>query len=109
MKREVKLRSITAYQLARCMRKGYQIYAVQVGFTKSKDKVSALEEIPVVQEFKDVFPEDIPRLLPKRSLNFTIERVPGATPVSKEPYRTSILELTELKIQLQELLDKGYI
>ena len=56
VKREVNLRSITTHQLARCMPKDCQIYVVHVGFTNSKDKVSALEEIPIIQEFKDVFP-----------------------------------------------------
>eukprot|EP00253_Pinus_taeda_P021056 PITA_21056 len=57
----------------------------------------------------DVFPEEIPRLPPKRDIDFTIELVPAAAPVSRAPYRMSIPELTELKMQLQELLDKNYI
>eukprot|EP00253_Pinus_taeda_P010917 PITA_10917 len=62
-----------------------------------------------VQEFADVFPEEIPGLPPRRNIDFTIELVPGAAPVSRAPYRMSVPELTELKIQLQELLDKDYI
>lgn len=53
--REVMLCPIIAYQLGKCMCKGYQIYAVQVGYTNSKDKFFALDQIPVVLEFKDVF------------------------------------------------------
>lgn len=63
----------------------------------------------MVQEFKDVFPKYIPELPPKRKLDFTIELVPGATSISKLPYRMSIPKLTKLKVQLQGLLDKGYI
>eukprot|EP00253_Pinus_taeda_P013469 PITA_13469 len=57
----------------------------------------------------NVFPEEIPGLPPRRNIDFTIKLVPGAAPVSRAPYRMSVPELTELKIQLQELLDKDYI
>ena len=57
----------------------------------------------------DVFSEEIPRLPPKQNLDFTIELLPGAVPNSKDPYRMNILELNELKLQLQELIDKHYI
>eukprot|EP00253_Pinus_taeda_P010661 PITA_10661 len=80
-----------------------------VGYANQKDKTSALDNIPVVQEFADVFPEEVPGLPPKRDIDFTIELTPGAAPVSRAPYRMSVPELTELKMQLQELLDKNYI
>ena len=57
----------------------------------------------VLQEFRDVFPDEIPGLPPKRDIDFTIELVPGATPVSKTPYRMNTPEMLELKMQLQEL------
>ena len=60
-------------------------------------------------EFKDVFPEEIPRLPLKRDLDFSIELIPGLVPASKAPYHMSALELVELKLQLQELIEKGYI
>ena len=56
-----------------------------------------------------MFPDEIPGLPPKRDIDFTIELVRGATPVSKAPYRMSALEMLELKMQLQELLEKKYI
>ena len=59
-----------------------------------------------MQEFIDVFPDEIPGLPPKRDIDFTIELVPGAAPVSKTPYRMSTLKMLELKMQLQELLEK---
>eukprot|EP00253_Pinus_taeda_P015904 PITA_15904 len=109
IKRPVQVRPITANQLVKCIRKGYQVYAIQVGFANSKDKTASLNNIPVIQEFSDVFPEEIPGLPPRRDIDFTIELVPGSTPVSRAPYRMSIPELTELKMQLQELLEKNYI
>jgi hypothetical protein len=70
---------------------------------------SQLEEIPVVREFADVFPNELPGMPPDRDVEFVIELQPGTTPISKRPYRMPPKELAELKTQLQELLDKGYI
>ena len=68
-----------------------------------------LDALPVVREFKGFFLEEIPHLPPKREIDFSIDLVLGATPISRAPYRMSPPELIELKIQLQEFLDKGYI
>jgi len=73
---------MTASQLGRCIRKGCQIYAIQVGYANFKDRTTTLDNIPVIQEFVDVFPEEIPRLPPKRDIDFTIELVLGAALVS---------------------------
>eukprot|EP00253_Pinus_taeda_P011178 PITA_11178 len=100
---------VDSNQLAKCIRKGCQIYVVQVGYADSKDKTAILNNIPIIQEFTDVFPEEIPGLPPKRNIDFTIELIPGVAPVSHAPYRMNVPELTELKMQLQELLDKNYI
>eukprot|EP00253_Pinus_taeda_P010499 PITA_10499 len=109
IKRPVQVRPITTNQLVKCIRKGCQVYAIQVGYANSKDKTAVLNNIPVIQEFADVFTEEIPGIPPRRNIDFTIELVPGAAPVSRAPYRMSVPELTELKMQLQELLDKDYI
>eukprot|EP00253_Pinus_taeda_P017239 PITA_17239 len=109
IQKPVQIRPITASQLVKCIRNKCQIYAVQVGFADSVDKAATVKDIPVVQEFADVFPEEIPGLPPRRDLDFTIELIPGAAPVSRAPYRMSVPELTELKMQLQELLEKKYI
>eukprot|EP00253_Pinus_taeda_P017798 PITA_17798 len=109
IKHPVQIRPITASQLAKCIKKKCQIYAIQVGYANQKDKTAMLGNIPVVQEFVDVFPEEVPGLPPKRDVDFTIELILGAAPVSRVPYRMSVPELTELKMQLQELLDKNYI
>jgi len=68
-----------------------------------------LEVIPVVCEYPDVFPEDLPGMPPDRDIEFVIELQPDTAPISRRPYRMTPSELAELKIQLQELLDKGYI
>ena len=70
---------------------------------------SHLEEIPVVCDYPDVFPDDLPGLPPDRDIEFLIELQPGTAPISKRAYRMPPKELAELKTQLQELLDKGYI
>jgi hypothetical protein len=70
---------------------------------------SQLEEIPVVREFADVFPDELSGMPPDRDVEFVIELHPGTAPISKRPYHMPPKEFTELKTQLQELLDKGYI
>ena len=68
-----------------------------------------LESIPVVKEFPDVFPDDISGLPPDRDIEFKIELQPGTTPISKPPYKMGPKELAEMKTQLKELLEKGFI
>jgi hypothetical protein len=68
-----------------------------------------LEDILVVCENPDVFPDDLPSMPPDSDVEFVIELQPGTTPISKRLYQMPLTELAELKIQLQELLDKGYI
>ena len=63
----------------------------------------------MLQEIRDVFPDEIPRLPPKRDIDFTIELVLGVAPMSKAPDMMSIPKMLELKMQLQELLEKKYI
>jgi hypothetical protein len=70
---------------------------------------SHLDEIPVVCEYPVVFPDELPGMLPDRDVEFVIELQPGTAPISKRPYCMPPKELAELKTQLQELLDKGYI
>ena len=69
----------------------------------------ALADIPIVCEFLDVFPDELPGLPPDRDIEFKIELIPGTTPISRRPYRMPPNELAELKTQLQELLEKGHI
>jgi hypothetical protein len=71
--------------------------------------VQEIRDIPVVCEFPDVFPEDLPELPPERDVEFVIELKPGMTPISRRSYRMPPNELAELKTQLQDLLEKGFI
>jgi hypothetical protein len=66
---------------------------------------SPVEKIPVVCDYPDVFPDELPGMLPDRDIEFVIELQPGTAPISKRPYRMPPAELAELKKQLQELLD----
>jgi hypothetical protein len=68
-----------------------------------------LEDLHVVQDFLDVFPDDMLGMSPERVIKFNIELQPGTAPISKALYKMSPIELKELKIQQQGLLDKGYI
>ncbi|KAA0045421.1 pol protein [Cucumis melo var. makuwa] len=63
----------------------------------------------VVKDYSDVFPEELPGLRPHREIEFSIEMEPGTVPIFRAPYRMAPAELKELKVQLQELLDKGFI
>jgi hypothetical protein len=70
---------------------------------------SPVARIPVVCEYPDVFPDELQGMSPDRDIEFAIELQPGTAPISKRPYRMPLAELAELKKQLQELLDKGFI
>jgi hypothetical protein len=72
------------------------------------DAASTLE-IRTISEFLDVFPEELPGMPPDCEIEFVIELVPGTAPIFKRPYRMAANQLAELKEQLQEFLDKGYI
>ncbi|GJS31560.1 putative reverse transcriptase domain-containing protein [Tanacetum coccineum] len=80
---------------------------IRVTEKKSDDK--RLEDIPVVREFPDVFPEDLPGLPLVRQVEFQIDLIPGAAPVAQAPYRLAPSEMQELSNQLQELADRGFI
>jgi hypothetical protein len=68
-----------------------------------------IEDIQVLREFLDVFPNDLSGMPPERAIEFTIELQPGTAPIAKSLYRMTPVELAEQKIQLQYLLNKGYI
>jgi hypothetical protein len=70
---------------------------------------SPVERIPVVCDYLDVFPDELPGMPPDRDIEFAIELHPGTAPISKRPSRMPPVELAELKKQLQKLLDKGFI
>ena len=65
--------------------------------------------MPVVNEFQDVFPDDLPRIPPPREIDFCIDLEPDTKPISIPPYKMSLAELKELKLQLKDLTNKGFI
>ncbi|KAD2805171.1 hypothetical protein E3N88_38548 [Mikania micrantha] len=71
--------------------------------------VKCLEDVPIVRDFPDVFPDDLPGIPSDRDVEFRIDLIPGAKPIAKAPYRLAPSELQELMTQLQDLLDKGFI
>jgi hypothetical protein len=71
--------------------------------------VASTMDVRTVSEFLDVFPEELPSMPLDREIEFVIELVPSTAPIFKRPYRMAANQLVELKEQLQELLDKGYI
>jgi hypothetical protein len=103
----VSLRFVSSLQLQKSMRKGCKLYAILA--LNEKGVVEGLEHLPVVKEFADVFPEDLPGMPPERELEFTIDLKPRTEPIVRMPYRMSTPELQELKMQLKELLDLGLI
>jgi predicted aspartyl protease len=105
--RAVVVREISAMQLKKCYRKGCQLFAARVEEV-FQNVVSNMEDHRVLKEFEDMF-QEVPGLPPKRDIDFSINLMPGAAPISKAPYRMSTLELKELQLQLEELLKKGYI
>jgi hypothetical protein len=101
------MREISVLELKRSFRKGYHIYATHME-EPTKDKDPSLEEYPVLREYEDMFGELL-GFPPKRDIDFSIELITRASPVSKTHYRMSTLELKELNMKLEELLKKGYI
>nr|GEY53338.1 reverse transcriptase domain-containing protein [Tanacetum cinerariifolium] len=77
--------------------------------TEKKPKEKRLEDVPVIYDFPEVFLDDFPGLPPPRQVEFQIDLVPGAAPVARAPYRLAPSEMRELLVQLQELLEKGFI
>jgi hypothetical protein len=75
----------------------------------NRTKATTLKEIRVVQEYPDVFPEDLPGMPPDRDIEFLIELLPGTPHISKRPYRMPVNELVELMKQIAELQAKGFI
>ncbi|KAL2224565.1 UNVERIFIED_CONTAM: Retrovirus-related Pol polyprotein from transposon opus [Sesamum indicum] len=98
---------ISAMEARRLMLEGCEAYLAHVVDTEKVNPT--LEEIPVVRDFPEVFPDDLPGLPPHREVDFTIETLPGVAPISIAPYRMAPVELHELKKQIEELLGKGFI
>jgi hypothetical protein len=100
------LKWISAVQAIKLLRSGCSGYLACMTEEKSGCRI---KEIPIVREFVDGFPEELPGITPNKEIEFTIDLLPDTALISKALYRMAPLELKELKDQLQELLDKGFI
>ena len=96
---------ISSLRAKKWIRSGTSAFLASVILDNSNKKTS----IHIVREFVDVFPEDLPGLPSARKVDFGIDLEPEIVPISKAPYRMAPVEFRELKKQLQELLDKGFI
>ncbi|KAA0043118.1 ty3-gypsy retrotransposon protein [Cucumis melo var. makuwa] len=98
---------ISAIRASKLLSQGTWSILASVVDTREVDV--SLSSEPVVRDYPDVFPEELSGLPPHREVEFAIELEPGTVPISKAPYRMAPAELKELKVQLQELLYKGFI
>ena len=89
------------------IRKGYLYHLVRVHDLDAEPPT--LQSVPVVNEFPDVFPYELPGLPLEREVEFAIDLLPDTQPISIHPYRMAPAELKELKEQLRDLLEKGFI
>ena len=97
---------ISTLEAKRLLQKGCESYLAHV-VDISVNEIK-LENVPVVCEFSDVFPENLPGLPPDRELEFRIEVLPGSALISIPLYKMAPMELKELKTQLQDLVDKSF-
>ena len=91
------------------VRKGCKVFAVYIMDDKEKDNQLNIKDIPILKYFKYIFLEEIPGPHSNKDIDFKIDLVPGVVPTSNDPYRMNIIELTKLKSQIHELIDKKYI
>ncbi|KAJ0714365.1 putative nucleotidyltransferase, Ribonuclease H [Helianthus annuus] len=104
------LKLMSCVQASKYLRKEYRAFLANIVIAeKEKKGKSGVNDVPVVCEFPNVFPEDLPGLPPSRDIDFRIDLIPGANPVAKAPYPLAPSEMRELSNQLQELLEKGFI
>ncbi|GKA80959.1 putative reverse transcriptase domain-containing protein [Tanacetum coccineum] len=108
---ETRLNIISCTKTQKYLLKGHHVFLAHVTTkdTEDKSKEKRLEEVPIVRDFPEVFPEDLPGLPPTRQVEFQIDLMPGDAPVARAPYRLAPFEMKELSEQLQELSDKGFI
>ncbi|GJZ23829.1 putative reverse transcriptase domain-containing protein [Tanacetum coccineum] len=90
---------------------GCHVFLAHVTMKKVEDKSEEkrLEDVLIVRDFPEVFPEDLPGIPSSRKVEFQIDLIPGAAPVARAPYRLTPSEMKELSDQLKELSDKGFI
>ncbi|KAJ9544996.1 hypothetical protein OSB04_024703 [Centaurea solstitialis] len=102
------LKIISMLKTLRCVTKVCTSFMAYV-LDATKEVKKIVKDVPIVGEYPDVFPDDLPGLPPDRQVEFRIDLVPGASPIAKTPYQLAPAEMKEMMSQLQELLDKGFI
>ncbi|KAI5338718.1 hypothetical protein L3X38_017990 [Prunus dulcis] len=98
---------ISAIMARRLLKKGCVGYLAHI--IDTREVILNMEYVLIVREFPDVFLDDLPSLPPQRETELTIELLSGMNPIYQAPYRMAPAELRELKTQLQELIDLGFI
>ncbi|KAA0062823.1 ty3-gypsy retrotransposon protein [Cucumis melo var. makuwa] len=98
---------ISAMRASKLLSQG--TWSILASLVDTREVDISLSSEPVVRDYLDVFPEELPGLPPHREIEFVIKLEPGTVPIFRAPYRMATVELKELKVQLQELLDKGFI
>nr|GEZ09346.1 putative reverse transcriptase domain-containing protein [Tanacetum cinerariifolium] len=109
--RESRLTVISYSKVQEYRTKGCYVFLTQISATQEDDKPKGkqVKDVPIVQDYPEVFPENLPGLPPARPVEFQIDLIPGAAHVARAPYRLAPSEMKELSKQLQELFDKGFI
>ncbi|GKC34010.1 putative reverse transcriptase domain-containing protein [Tanacetum coccineum] len=102
-----RLKVISCIKARKYVERGCHLFLAHVMKNKSKEK--RMEDVPIIRDFPKVFPEELPGLPLPRQVEYRIDLVPGATPVARTLYRLAPSEMKELSVQLQELLEKGFI
>ncbi|GJY17533.1 putative reverse transcriptase domain-containing protein [Tanacetum coccineum] len=102
-----RLKVISCIKARKYIERGCHLFLAHV--TEKEKSEKRLEDVPVIRDFPEVFPDDLPGLPPSRQVEFKIDLVPGAAPVARAPYRLAPSEMKELSEQLKELLEKGFI
>ncbi|GJX24921.1 putative reverse transcriptase domain-containing protein [Tanacetum coccineum] len=90
------------------MSKGFHVFLANITLT-NKSEGKRLEDVPIIREFLEVFPKDLPGIPPTRQVEFRIDWTPSTTQVAHAPYRLAPSEMKEFAEQLQELTDMGFI
>ncbi|GJZ39707.1 putative reverse transcriptase domain-containing protein [Tanacetum coccineum] len=110
VKNELRLEVISSIRTQKYIDQGCKVFLIQMMMEEETEiPERRIEDVPVVRDFPKVFPEDLPGLPPTRQVEFHIELIPGAAPVTRAPYRVAPSEMKELAEQLKELSDKGFI
>lgn len=96
--------TMTVRKMLRRQCMGYLAYVID-----TIGREMQITDIPIVRKFIDVFPENLPGLPLNREIEFEINLISRMAPISRAPYRTTPTEWKELKVRLEELVDKGFV